>query len=606
MPDIIQLLPDSIANQIAAGEVIQRPASVVKELVENSLDAGATQIQIVIRDAGRTLIQVIDNGKGMSGTDARMAFERHATSKIKKAEDLFSLRTMGFRGEALPSIAAISQVEVKTRRAEDEVGTFLSISASNVEKQEFIACVVGTTISVKNIFFNVPARRRFLSSNETERRNILLEIERIVLVNPEIEFIVYENDVQTIHLPISGLKQRIVNLERKNLMQQLLEIDEKTMLGHIHGYVSRPENVRKGKARQFFFVNGRYIRHSYFHRAVMSVFDPLTAANSHPDYFIYFTVNPSSVDVNIHPTKTEVKFENEKELWKILSVTIKEALGKFNAVPTIDFDQTDAVEIPIYDPEKQTKAPEISLDPNYNPFSNPLSGGRYKPATPSFDWEVLYKKFESESEPFQPDEDLFGEKDNDAISSSRIGPEHYHYKQRYILTSVKSGLMIIDQHRAHVRILYDKYLKQIIQKKGVSQRVLFPEILELSNEEATVLDSINEEIMSLGFDLNDLGDKTFAIKGVPSEIENSDAPLLIRSMIKKKMDTPSDVRTEIHEMMALSLANNTAIYTGKQLSEEEMLMLVNQLFACESPNHTPDGKAIITVISDDEISRKMK
>ncbi|MDD2243938.1 MAG: DNA mismatch repair endonuclease MutL [Dysgonamonadaceae bacterium] len=606
MSDIIQLLPDSIANQIAAGEVIQRPASVVKELVENSLDAGATQIQIVIKDAGRTLIQVIDNGKGMSGTDARMAFERHATSKIRKAEDLFCLHTMGFRGEALPSIAAISQVEIKTKRAEDEVGTLISISASKVEKQEFIACPEGTTISVKNIFFNVPARRRFLSSNETERRNILTEIERIVLVNPTIEFIVYENDVETIHLPISGLKQRIVNLERKNLMQQLIEIDEKTMLGDIHGYVSRPENVRKGKARQFFFVNGRYIRHAYFHRAVMSVFDPLITPNSHPDYFIYFTVNPESVDVNIHPTKTEVKFENEKELWKILSVTIREALGKFNAVPTIDFDQTDAVEIPIYDPDKQTKAPEISLNPNYNPFSNPLSGGRYKPTTPSFDWEVLYNKFENESEPTQPKEDLFGEQEDGDKSLTNFGPEHYHYKQRYILTSVKSGLMIIDQHRAHIRILYEKYLKQIKQKKGISQRVLFPEMLELSNQEVDVLELINEEVMSLGFDLNDVGGKTFEINGVPAEIENSDAPMLIRSMIKKKMDTPSDVRTEIQEMMALSLANNTAIYAGKQLSEEEMLTLVNQLFACDSPNHTPDGKAIITVISDDEISRKMK
>ncbi len=350
MPDIIHLLPDSIANQIAAGEVIQRPASVVKELVENALDAGATHITISIKDAGRTLIQVIDDGKGMSATDVRMAFERHATSKIKNVDDLFALTTMGFRGEALPSIAAISQVEVKSRREEDELGTLVVISGSKLEKQEFISAAIGTTISVKNIFFNVPARRKFLKSNETERRNIFTELERIALVNPAIEFTLFENELETLHLSKAALRQRVVQLEGKNMNQQLIEIEEETTLGKIHGYITRPEFARKGRVSQFFFVNNRYIRHPYFHRAVISAFEPLIAANEKPGYYIYLHVNPDTIDVNIHPTKSEVKFENEQALWQILMVTVKESLGKFNAIPTIDFDTDDAPEIPLFDP----------------------------------------------------------------------------------------------------------------------------------------------------------------------------------------------------------------------------------------------------------------
>jgi DNA mismatch repair protein MutL len=389
MPDIIHLLPDSIANQIAAGEVIQRPASVVKELIENSIDAGATQIQIIIKDAGRTLIQVIDNGKGMSATDARMAFERHATSKIQKVEDLFSLTTMGFRGEALPSIAAISQVEVKTRREEDEVGTLLSISGSKVEKQEAVSCAKGTIISVRNIFFNVPARRKFLKSNESERRNILMEVERVVLAHPEIEFLLFENEIQTLQLPPSVLRKRIVQLEGKNINQQLIEINEETTLGKIYGYVTKPENAKKSRASQFFFVNRRFIRHPYFHRAVMTAFEPLLPPNENPSYFIYFEVDPASLDVNIHPTKTEVKFENEQALWQILMVTIKEALGKFNALPPIDFDKEDAVEIPIYDKSKNPTMPKVNIDPNYNPFYT-TQRNSYHNSPPRFDWKPFF------------------------------------------------------------------------------------------------------------------------------------------------------------------------------------------------------------------------
>src|SRR5690554_3321999 len=475
MTDIIHLLPDSIANQIAAGEVIQRPSSVVKELVENSIDAGAENIQIIIKGAGRTLISVIDDGKGMSATDMRMAFERHATSKIKSADDLFALTTMGFRGEALPSIAAISQLEVKSRREEDELGTFLNISGSKLEKQEFIAYGIGTSISVKNIFFNVPARRKFLKSNETERRNIFTELERIALVHPDIEFVLIENDIETIRLPKTILRQRIAQLEGKNIIQQLIEIEEETTLGKIYGYVSRPEYARKSKTSQFFFVNKRYIRHPYFHRAVTTAFEQLISANEKPSYFIYFEVDPNSLDVNIHPTKTEVKFENEQALWQILMVTVKESLGKFNAVPTIDFDREDAPEIPMSNPSDNVAMPKVNLNPEYNPFNNP-STVSHRPSAPKFEWEKLYEGFENESELsvaeksdnqpslFKPHGEVLSR------SEAELFPEHYQFKEKYILTSVKSGLMIIDQHRAHVRILFDKYIEQIKENKGVSQR----------------------------------------------------------------------------------------------------------------------------------------
>ena len=612
MPDIIHLLPDSIANQIAAGEVIQRPASVVKELVENSLDAGATHIRICIKDAGRSLIQVIDNGKGMSATDARMAFERHATSKIKKADDLFSLTTMGFRGEALPSIAAISHVEVKSRREEDDLGTLIVVNGSRLEKQEPVSCAVGSSVSVKNIFFNVPARRNFLKSNETERRNIFSEIERIVLVNPHIEFTLFENDLETLHLPKTGLRQRIVQLEGKHVNQQLIEINEQTTLGKIQGYVGRPESAKKGRANQFFFVNNRFIRHPYFHKAVMLAFEPLIGANVKPDYYIYLQVDPDAIDVNIHPTKTEVKFENEQALWQILMVTVKEALGKFNAIPSIDFDREDAPEIPIYDPTRVTPMPRVSLDADYNPFRTSYAE-KSSSSLPAFGWEELYHGFEKEKEREKEEMDLpvqgalFRSSDtNQDHPEAELYPEHYQYKQKYILTSVKSGLMIIDQHKAHIRILFDKYIAQIQQRKGVSQRVLFPEVLELSAAESASLPSLLDDLEALGFELSHLGNHSFAVQGVPSEIENVDASLLIRTIIGKSMETGSDVKEAIQEAMALSFAAMTAIPYGRVLTSEEMLLMVSQLFATKTPTYTPDGQRVISMISDQDIEKKMQ
>lgn len=610
MSDIIHLLPDSIANQIAAGEVIQRPSSVVKELVENAIDAGADSIQLIIKDAGRTLIQVIDNGKGMSATDARMAFERHATSKIRKADDLFDLHTMGFRGEALPSIAAISHVEVKTRRAEDELGTLLQIVGSRVENQEPVACPVGSNFSVKNIFYNVPARRKFLKSNDTERRNILTELERIVLVNPSIEFTFIDNDVEVLRFPAGGLRQRIVNVVGKNFNQQLISIDIDTSLAKITGFIGKPESARKARAQQFFFVNNRYMRHAYFNKAVQSAFDPLILNGEYPNYFIYFQVDPSTIDVNIHPTKTEIKFENEQPIWQILTAAIKEALGKFNEVPTIDFDTEGAIDIPIHDPSKNISQPRVNVDPSYNPFKSPA---RTNYQRPKFDLDQLYKGFESDkstadfSTEVAPDVDIFSQQQTG--DSEKIVPEmvvHYQYKNRYILTSVKSGLMLIDQHRAHIRILFDQFLSQIEHKRGISQRALFPEIIELSPSEAAMMPYLTDDLEAVGFDLSHLGNNSYAINGTPAEITNIDSVQLVHNMINKSIESGSDVKEEIREALALSMAYAASIPYGHMLSTEEMNKIVDQLFASSAYKHTPDGKTIISMLEDDAIEKMFK
>lgn len=614
MSDIIHLLPDSIANQIAAGEVVQRPASVVKELVENAIDAGATSIQLIIKDAGRTLIQVIDNGKGMSAIDARMAFERHATSKISKAEDLFALTTMGFRGEALPSIAAVSQVELRTRRSEDEVGTQLIISGSKVDSQEPIACPVGSNFQIKNIFFNIPARRKFLKSNDTEKRNILAELERIVLVNPEIEFSFVDNDIEALRYPASGLRQRIVNVVGKNFNQQLIGIDVDTSLVKIKGFIGKPESARKSRALQYFFVNNRYMRHPYFSKAIISAFEPLIPANENPNYFIYFEVDPGTIDVNIHPTKTEIKFENEQPIWQILFAAVKEALGKFNEVPTIDFDTEGAIDIPIHDPSRSVAQPQVNIDPSYNPFKTQTAKGSNGSAyqrPPRMDWEQFYQGFENEKNDM-PDMPSSGE------TSTLFAPEkrsessdlliqdalvHYQYKNKYILTSVKSGLMIIDQHRAHVRILFDQFLTQIRHKRGVSQRTLFPEIIELSPSEAAMIPYLMDDFEAVGFDLSNLGNNSFAINGIPSEIANVDSSQLVHDMILKSIESGCDVKEELQESLALSMANVASIRYGHRMAVDEMERIVDQLFASSSHKFTPDGKTIISLLEDDSIDK---
>ena len=621
MSDIIHLLPDSIANQIAAGEVIQRPASVVKELVENAVDAGAGHIQVNIKDAGRTLVQVIDDGKGMSETDARMAFERHATSKISTADDLFSLHTMGFRGEALASIVAVSQVELRTRLKGAELGTHLVFSGSELESVEPDACTEGSIFSVKNLFFNVPARRKFLKSNETEFRNIINEFERIALVNSQVALSLYHNDTEIFNLPESGLRQRIVNVYGKTLNQKLLSVDAQSSLVTISGFVGRPDSAKKRGALQYFFVNGRFMKHPYFHKAVMQAYEQLIPAGEQPNYFIYFTLDPATIDVNIHPTKTEIKFENEQPIWQILMAATREALAKSSAIPTIDFDVEDAIDIPVYNPVKEAapyKAPCVQVNSGYNPFET----SSYK--KPEFDWSKLYNDFEGDRNSIRQGAELTGSflapdlsepaieadevvvQDTSASLFNDVSNPCYQYKGKYIITSLKSGLALIDQHRAHVRILFDQYITNIRQQRGASQQVLFPEIVEFTAGEATVLPTLLEDMRFIGFDLTNLGNNSYAINGLPAGVENLDPVSLIRNMVDRVIDTGCEVHEEICDSLALSLAKAAAIRPGKILSGEEMDNLLASLFSCQESNLTPDGKTIISKLTDEELEKRFK
>lgn len=622
MSDIIHLLPDSVANQIAAGEVIQRPASVIKELVENAIDAEATEVHVLVTDAGKTSIQVIDNGKGMSETDARLAFERHATSKIREAADLFALRTMGFRGEALASIAAVAEVELKTRLADEELGTRLLLAGSKVESQEPVSCPKGSNFSVKNLFFNVPARRKFLKANSTELSNILAEFERIVLVHPDVAFYLYSNDSELFNLPVMPLRQRIMAVLGKKLNQQLLSVEVDTTLVKISGYVAKPETARKKGAHQYFFVNGRYMRHPYFHKAVMDAFEHLIPAGEQISYFIYFEVDPANIDVNIHPTKTEIKFENEQAIWQILSAAVKESLGKFNAVPSIDFDTEGLPDIPAFEQPRPIEPPQVHYNADFNPFKTSSSyGGDRSYSRPQTEWESLYAGLEKASrmnDPVVPDAPVEEELSPASIPSEESSSplpsmmseggnvtsgQHWQFKGRYILTSVKSGLMLIDQHRAHVRVLFDRYMEQIRQKHGVAQGVLFPEIVQFPASEAAVLEDIQEDLSAVGFELTSLGGGSYAINGVPSGIEGLKPVELVRNMVHTALEKGCDVKEEVQSMLALTLARAAAIVYGQVLSVDEMSALVDSLFACESPNYTPDGRVVLTTIREEEIER---
>lgn len=619
MSDIIHLLPDSVANQIAAGEVIQRPASVIKELVENAIDAGATEIHVLVTDAGKTGIQVIDNGSGMSETDARLAFERHATSKIREAADLFALRTMGFRGEALASIAAVAEVELKTRLAGEELGTRLLLAGSRVESQEAVSCPQGSNFSVRNLFFNVPARRKFLKANSTELSNILAEFERIVLVHPEVAFFLYSNDNELFNLPVMPLRQRIMAVFGKKLNQQLLSIEVDTTLVRISGYVAKPETARKKGAHQYFFVNGRYMRHPYFHKAVMEAFERLIPAGEQISYFIYFEVDPANIDVNIHPTKTEIKFENEQAIWQILSAAVKESLGKFNAVPSIDFDTEGMPDIPAFESPRSVAPPKVHYNADFNPFKSTSTSSFYGGGSSrsQVEWESLYAGLEKASrmnEDSVPDAPADGEWESTSVSGERsettetlvpmgVTGEHWQFKGRYILTSVKSGLMIIDQHRAHIRVLFDRYMEQIRQKQGVAQGVLFPEIVQFSASESAMLEGILDDLSAVGFELTSLGGGSYAINGVPSGIEGLNPVELVRSMVHTALEKGSDVKEEAQSMLALTLARAAAIVYGQVLSNEEMSALVDSLFACETPNYTPDGRTVLATLKEEEIER---
>ncbi len=616
MSDIIRLLPDSVANQIAAGEVIQRPASVVKELMENAIDAEATHIDVSVTDAGRTCIRVIDNGKGMTETDARMAFERHATSKIREAADLFSLHTMGFRGEALASIAAVAQVELRTCQKDGEVGTLLEIAGSRVENQETVACPKGSDFSVKNLFFNVPARRKFLKSNQTELSNILTEFERVALVNPNISFTLQHNGTEMLNLPTTGLRQRIMGVFGKKLNQELLALDVNTVMVKIHGFIGKPESSRKKGARQFFFVNGRYMRHPYFHKAVIDAYTNLIPTGEQVSYFIYFEIDPANIDVNINPNKIEIKFENEQAVWQILSASVKETLGRFNEVPPIDFDTEGMPDIPAISPSQTSVAPpppKASFDPSYNPF-NMSSYSTYTSGRRT-DWEPLFqglgRKGKTENLPetttYEEEEsvpNLYLGHENPKIPENSM--HHFQYKGNYILTSVKSGLMIIDQQRAHVRILYDRYMEQIASHKNASQRVLFPEMVHFSPDEVPMLQEIMEDLGYLGFELSDLGNGTYAINGIPAGIEGLNPEKLLTDIVHTAIEKGCKVKEEVQSTLALGLAKAAAIVPGQVLTDEEMNNLVEGLFSVSTPNYTPDGKTVLAVIKEDDIEKMFK
>ena len=625
MSDVIRLLPDSVANQIAAGEVIQRPASVIKELVENAIDAGAKHVDVLVTDAGKTSIQVIDDGKGMSETDARLAFERHATSKIREASDLFALRTMGFRGEALASIAAVAQVELRTCMEGEELGTALCIAGSKVESQETVACPQGSNFQVKNLFFNIPARRKFLKSNQTELSNILTEFERIALVNPEVSFTLHHNGTEMLNLPAIQLKQRIMGVFGKKINQELLSVEVDTTMVRISGFVGRPETSRKKGARQYFFVNGRYMRHPYFHKAVLDAYEQLVPVGEQVSYFLYFEVDPANIDVNIHPTKTEIKFENEQAIWQILSAAIKESLGKFNAVPSIDFDTEGMPDIPAFEhsPYSGIQMPKTSYNPEYNPFNTTPSSPSSYSRQETRGWDKLYEGLEQHSSApsaftYPDDGDYFVEQPvNEPEEATLYGPEeesaaseassqHYQYKGRFILTSVKSGLMVIDQQRAHVRILYDRYLSQIASRQGVSQGMLFPDIIQFPPSEIPVLQDIMDDLSYLGFELTDLGGGSYAVNGVPAGIEGLRPVELVQNMVHAALEKGCKVKEEVQSMLALSLAKAAAIATGQVLSNEEMNNLVDGLLTSTSPNYTPDGKTALVVIKEDELEKLFK
>ena len=616
MKDVIKLLPDSVANQIAAGEVIQRPASVIKELVENAVDAGATDIRIYIKDAGRTLIQVVDNGCGMSAVDVRMAFERHATSKISQADDLFRLHTMGFRGEALPSICAISQVDVRTRRPDDSMGTRIVINGSKVETQEPCVCDKGTSISVKNLFFNVPARRKFLKSDTVELSNVMREFERLALVNNGVRMSI-DTGTRQLDLRAATLHQRIHDIWKNNLKMQLLPVNVDTALVQIEGFVSRPEFARRRNALQFLIVNGRNMRHPYFHKAIISCFEGLIASDTQPCYFLRFKVDPASIDVNIHPTKNEIKFEYENEIWPLLVAGVKASLGKNSAVPSIDFDSTVVPVAPLASGETPSR-PGSGVSDDYNPFNSGGATSRYIGGSSSNlrNWEKLYDDFmktEKESRPTDELESLsrpaslpgmeerVGEGDNRGIC--------LQYALKYIITTTREGIMVIDQYRAHLKVLFERYRSMSDSGNRVSQRMMFPETLHLEPEQSAALESVSADLKEIGFEFEVSREGEMKIVAVPAMLNRCDPKDVVMRMIDSVSEDSAAYGADgrpidsIRERLCLEIARGEAITRGRRLSDEEMENLVAELFALPNPSYTPNGRKIYTVLDEMTVER---
>ncbi len=621
MSDIIKLLPDSVANQIAAGEVIQRPASVVKELTENAIDAGATEISVVIRDAGRTLVQVIDNGSGMSETDARLAFERHATSKISSADDLFTITTKGFRGEALASIAAVSMTELRTRREEDEAGTLIEINNSRVTRQEPCSCAVGSVFSVRSLFFNVPARRKFLKSDTTEFRHIITEFQRVALAHPHIKFNLTHNDQEIYRLPSGNHRQRIVGLFGKHYNQNLVTVETSTTIVSVSGFAGKPENARRSAGEQFFFINNRFIRHPYLHRAVMEAYQGLLPPDTVPAYFIYMTADPATIDVNIHPTKTEIKFEDERSVWQIMLASIREALGRFNVVPSLDFGPEGAVEIPVITGNTPPpQPPHIEIDHTFNPFD----GNEYQRPETKWkwdaerntprDWESLFTITARSGEQAGRGQGSGPAQGEEGEDRSRIGTQgeegsssqrrFFQVKNRYIMCPVISGIMMIDQRRAHERVLYERYLASLGDGPRPAQVSLFPVETELNPGEIAILDEIADQLNMLGFGIKKGKGNTVTITGHPADSRNANPLAMLETIFSEYRHTLGDPSIGARERLALSMARASAIQYGTPLTHTEMEELFDMLFACSMPNYSPTGKTVMNIITLEELDRR--
>lgn len=597
MADIIKLLPDSVANQIAAGEVIQRPASVVKELTENSVDAGSSVINVIIKDSGKTLIEIVDNGSGMSETDARLAFERHATSKITSAQDLFHINTKGFRGEALASIASVSMVELQTRRADSEAGTAIVINGSKVESQEPCACPVGSRFFVKNLFYNIPARRKFLKTENTEFRHIINEFQKISLSHPEITFTLTHNDVEVYNLPSGNLKQRIVNLFGKQVNQELINIETDTNLVNIRGFIGKPECARRTFGEQFFFVNNRFMKHPYFHKAVTEAYQNILSSDMVPSYFIYLTTDPSSIDINIHPTKAEIKFEDERAIWQIIMASVRESLGRFNIVPSLDFEGDSTIDIPLVGRNTPLPtAPKITIDPTFNPFERDNSYHR----------DRIIEGFERDN--LANWEKLFPENNIETKMSESPNTERriYQIKNKYIVSPVKSGLLIIDQKRAHERILYESFMDCLENCHENSQSSLFPLTMELNPADYCVLKDIEEPLATLGFSIDFNGENSITIKGYPSISSSEDIKTTIEILIEEYKSACKDPAMSVKEKLSMAMASASAVPYGKPLGNIEMATIFDSLFACSSPNYTPKGKCIVSILTLEEIDKRFQ
>ena len=614
MADIIQLLPDHVANQIAAGEVVQRPASVVKELLENAIDAGATQIKLIIKEGGKTLIQVIDNGLGMSGTDARLSFERHATSKISSANDLFQIQTKGFRGEALASIAAISHVELKTKQDKDELGTAICIEGSKVISQEVVVSPNGTSVSVKNLFFNIPARRNFLKSEPVEMRHVIDEFHRVSLAHPEIGFTMFQNGSEIFNLPESNCRQRVVNIFGNKINEKLVPVEESTDVMKISGFVCKPEYSKKTRGEQFFFVNNRFIKSAYLNHAVVSAFEGLLKEGRFPSYFLNLTVDPKSIDINIHPTKTEIKFEDEHTLYAILRSSIKHSLGQFNIAPVLDFEHDTNLETPYSYKNRDARTPKVDVDRNFNPFSDDIKSkglpGRYKKESTQ-SWESLYVGLESkannnepnfssvqfESEEITPS--MFDE--NDSMQDNH---STFQLHKKYIISTIKSGILIIDQNKAHQRILYEDFLRNFTLKEATSQQLLFPLVLHFSIPEMEVVKQLKEQLVSSGFIISKLERDILEITGVPLVVTESEVSIIIEQLISDFQNEIPDSSLSLTDLLAKSMAKSLAIKNGQKLSQQEQEHLVNSLFACKEPNVTPANKPIFITMSMEDFDKQ--